>query len=188
MGMQTWGETLASLQVDGTALTNSTTQTSLFGTSVAAAAAKYTIPANYFQIGRQLLIKAAGRFSNVTAAPGNFTFDLKFGSTVVFTSGAIAISTTVHTNVSFDLEVLLTCRAIGSGTIATLMGQGKWITEGLSATANIAAVSSLPVTSPVVGTGFDSTAAQLVDLFGTFSVANAANSITVHQYSLIGLN
>jgi hypothetical protein len=188
VGVQTWGETLASLHVDGTALSNTTTATSLFGTSVAAAAAKYSLPANYFRIGQQLLVKAAGRFSNVVTTPGNFTFDVRFGSTVVFNGGAIAVSTTAHTNVAFALEILLTCRAVGSGTTANLMGQGTWITEGLSATANVAAVASLPVSAPAVGTGFDSTAAQTVDLFGTWSVANAANSVTVHQYALIGLN
>jgi hypothetical protein len=186
--LQTWGETLAALHVDGAALSNTTTATSLFGTSVAAAAAKYTLPANYMGIGRQLLVKAEGRFSNVVTTPGNFTFDLRFGSTVVWNGGAVAVSTTAHTNVSFDLEVLLTCRAIGSGTVATLLGVGKWTTEGLSATANIAAVAMLPLTAPAVGTGFDSSAAQTVDLFGTWSVASASNSIQVHEYALIGLN
>jgi hypothetical protein len=39
-----------------------------------------------------------------------------------------------------------------------------------------------------VGTGFDSTAAQLVDLFATWSVANASNSITCHQFHIEDLN
>jgi hypothetical protein len=42
--------------------------------------------------------------------------------------------------------------------------------------------------APAVGTGFDSTAAQLVDLFATWSVANAANSITCHQFLIEDLN
>jgi hypothetical protein len=46
----------------------------------------------------------------------------------------------------------------------------------------------IPVGAPTVGTGFDSTAAQTVDLFGTWSVANAANSIQVHQYMLESVN
>ena len=38
------------------------------------------------------------------------------------------------------------------------------------------------------GTGFDSTAAQTVDLFGTWQTANAANSIQLHQYNFEALN
>lgn len=183
MSLNTWQETLVTAQVDGTALTNTVTPTSILP-----AAAKYTLPANFMQIGRQLRVLAMGRISNVTAAPGNLTLDVKFGATSVFTGGAIPLSTTVHTNVTWWLDVLMTCRAIGAGTTATLMGIGQLTTEALGATANIAVAANLPVSAPAVGTGFDSTVAQVVDLFATFSVANAANSITLHGFSLQSLN
>jgi len=184
MSMQTWGETLVSAQSDGTALTNSTT-----ATSILPAAAKFTIPANYFAIGRVLRLNAWGRISNVVTTPGNLTLDMRFGSTVVFTGGAMALNTTAKTNVAWRAIIMLTCRSIGSGTSATLLGQGDWCSE--SATGSASGVANdilMPASAPAVGTGFDSTASQTVDLFATFSIANAANSIQLHQYSLEAMN
>lgn len=184
MSMQTWGETLISAQSDGTALTNSTT-----ATSILPAAAKFTIPANYFAIGRVLRLNAWGRISNVVTTPGNLTLDVRFGSTVVFNGGAMALNTTAKTNVAWRAIVMLTCRSIGSGTSATLLGQGDWCSE--SATGSAAGVANdilMPASAPAVGTGFDSTASQTVDLFATFSVASASNSVQLHQYSLEAMN
>jgi hypothetical protein len=184
MSMQTWGETLVSAQVDGTALTNSTT-----ATSILPAAAKFTLPANYFAIGRVLRINAWGRISNVVTTPGTLTLDVRFGSTVVFNGGAMQLNTTAKTNVSWRAIIMLTCRSIGSGTSATLFGQGDWCSE--SATGSAAGVANdilMPASAPAVGTGFDSTASQAIDLFATFSVASASNSIQLHQYTVEAMN
>ncbi len=181
MSLQTWQETLISAQVDGTALSNTTT-----ATSILPAAAKFTLPANYMSIGKVLRVTAKGRISNVVTTPGNLTFEVRFGNTAVFSGGAIAISTTAHTNVTFIMDAMMTCRAIGAS--ANLMGIGQFQTEALGATANIAVTSSLPVSAPAVGSNFDSTAAQVVDLFATWSVASASNSIQVHEYTLESLN
>lgn len=183
MSLQTWQETLITAQIDGTALTNSTT-----ATSILPAAAIYTLPANFFLIGRALKLTAAGRISNVVTTPGNLTFEVKLGSVSAFSGGAIALSTTAHTNVTWWLEILMTCRAIGAGTSANTMGIGQFTTEALGATANIAVAANLPVSAPAVGTGFNSTASQTVDLFATFSVANASNSIQLHEYTLVAMN
>jgi hypothetical protein len=184
MSIQGWSETLVSSQVDGAAVT-STTPTSLLP-----AAAKYTLPTNFFAIGKQLLIKASGRISSVITTPGTARFDIRFGATVVFDGLAILLdSVAAHTNVGWTLEILLTCRAIGSS--ANLMGQGTWTCEdilGVPASAPKGVLSAiLPWNSaPAVGNNFDSTATQQVDMFFTQTVATG--SITLHQYSLISLN
>jgi hypothetical protein len=183
MSRQTWQETLITAEIDGTALTNSTTPTSIIP-----AAARYTLPANFFDVGRALRITCKGRLSNLVTTPGTLTLELRLGSVIAFTSGAIQLSATAHTNVSFILDGMFTCRAIGGGTTANLMGTGQLTTEGLGTVANQAPTAVLPVSAPAVGTGFDSTAAQVVDLFATFSIANAANSIQVHQYMLESVN
>lgn len=189
MSRQIWEETYASLEVDGTAITNTTTATSLFGTNNTAAAGKFTLPANWFDIGRTLRVTARGRISNVVTTPGNLTLDVRFGSVVAFNGGAMALNTTAKTNVTWEFTADLVCRAIGSGTTANVMGIGKWLSESAaSAVATEAAVYMLPGSAPAVGTGFDSTAAQVIDLFATFSVANASNSIQMHQFLLEALN
>lgn len=184
MSLQTWGETLITAQVDGTALTNSTTATTLLPP-----AAKFTLPANYFAIGRVLRLNAWGRISNIVTTPGTLTLDVRFGSTVVFNGGAMQLNATAKTNVSWRLIAMLTCRSIGASTSATMLGMGDWCSE--SATGSAAGVANdimMPASAPAAGTGFDSTTSQAVDMFGTFSIANAGNSIQLHSYSLEAMN
>lgn len=182
MSLQSWEECLISAQVDGTALASSTTATSLIP-----AAAKFTLPANFFSIGRVLKVTASGRISTTTGPP-TFTFDVRLGSVVVFNAGAVTTVASV-TNKTWLLEVLLTCRAIGAATSANLMGSGRFTSSAVVGSTGGAANSAvLPDSAPAVGTGFDSTAAQVVDLFGTWSASSASNTITLHQFVLESLN
>lgn len=182
-------ETLVTAQADGASLTNSTTATSILPTP-----AKFVLPSNFFAaIGKKLRIKASGRISTVVTTPGNLTLDVRFGSTVVWNGAATALNVAAQTNASWSFELELTARTLGQSTTANLIGVGQWISR---ASLNAPAVGTttgvgvvlLPDTAPAVGTGFDSTATQAVDFFATFSVANAANSILLHQYSLESLN
>lgn len=191
MSFQGWQETLIAMQASGTALTSSTTATSLLhGTG------KYTLPAQSLAIGKVFRIKFAGRLSNLVTTPGTLTLDVRMGPTsniVVFNGAAMQMSTTVHTDVSLYGEILLTCRAVGNSTNATFMGQGVVTSQALSLTAvadstTTPATLLFPATSPSIGTGCDSTVAMTVDLYGTFSVNSASNSITLHQYVLECLN
>jgi hypothetical protein len=105
----------------------------------------------------------------------------------------MTLNTTAQTNVNWILEADLVVRSVGASTSATVLGQGTWKSHAVIAaaapTAGSAGIHMLPYnTAPVAGTGFDSTAAQTVDLFATWSVSNASNSITLHQFSLLALN
>lgn len=188
MSAQGWVETLVTANGDGNAIANSTTATSLLTGN--AAQAKFTLPANFFnQPGKVLRITATGRISNIVTTPGNLTLDVRFGSTVVFNGGTMALNTTAKTNVTWMLTALLTARALGQTTTATLLGSGLWQSESaVGAAAGSTLGMALPASAPAVGNGFDSTASQAVDLFATFSVANAGNSIQLHQYALEAMN
>lgn len=176
-----WGGYFAPLivqQVDGTALTNSTTPTSIL-----AAGQKITPPGQFFSmIGDPCIIEAAGRISTVVTTPGTLTFELKYGSTTIASSGAFTLSTTAKTNVSWYLRWLLTLRA--SGATANVMHQCMWTSEAAGATTVAGEAKSLlgPASAPAVGTNFDASAAAVLDLFATWSVANASNSILCHQF------
>lgn len=176
--MSAFHETLAEAGEDGPALSNSTTATSLLQP-----ARKFYLPAGFFdKVGRRALIRASGRISTAAAGPGTFTFDVRFtgASTVtVFNGGASGTLATSASNLTWLLELELHARALGSS--ATVIGTGKLLTAGLSATTPI---MLLPASAPAAGTAFDGTVAQLVDLFGTWSVASASNSITLHDYRL----
>lgn len=184
MSQQTWVETLITSQVDGPILTAAAAATAI------PAAAKITLPNNYFEIGRSLRITASGKISSLITTPGTARFDVRLGGTVVFDSLAILLDTVAgHTNVGWWLEILLTCRAIGA--TANLMGQGKWTSEdilGVPATAPKGVLTAmLPWNSaPAVGGNFDNGLANTLDLFFTQTVATG--SLTVLQYAVESMN
>jgi hypothetical protein len=166
---------LQTLQADGAAVT-----TNGADTSVLLGAAKYTLPASFLQfIGQDLRIRAAGRASTTTGS-NTLTFKVLFNATpiVVFNGGAITLVAS-QTNQTWEVDITLTVRAIGSGTVANLMGVGRF-----NASTALLAVTTqmLPATAPAVGTGFDSTAANLVDFTANWSATG--NSLTCHQFCL----
>jgi hypothetical protein len=179
-------ETLVTAQGDGTALTAAA------AASCIPASAKFVLPANFFKwVGQQLIVEAWGRISCAVTTPGTGRYDLRFGAggTVVADSLAMNLNVVAKTNVSWYLKMLLTCRAIGP---AANLHQGiLWASEaGIASplpTVGGSAQFLNPYNSaPVVGANFDSTAAQIVDLFFTQTVATG--SMTLHQYSLISPN
>jgi len=160
-------------------------------TAAAAASALPTyvptsIPAGYWQIGRMWRLTAMGRISCVVTTPGTARFDLRLGAVTVFDTLAMPLNIVAKTNVPWLLEVLLTCRSVGTGTSSTLFAQGKWLSE---ASINTAAAATGPGpggqlvpynTAPAVGTGFDSTIANALDFRFTQTVATG--SMTMHMF------
>lgn len=188
MSQYSWREVVAHDQgVAGAALTNTVTATSLLP-----AGALWTMPGNLLKVGTKLHITAAGQISNVVTAAPTFAFDVRLGSVSAFTMTA-QCSTTAHTSLPWKLQVLLTCRAIGATTTANFFGVGEIMGQAFNLTAAADAGTGhpgilLPTTTPAAGTGFDSTASNQIDLRGTWSAANASNSIQVLHYMLELLN
>jgi len=182
MGVQYWVNPLITAAIDGPTLATAAAASCL------PPVARYTLPSGFFdRPGKQLRITASGRISCAAGAPGTARYDVRLGATVVFDSLPMNLNAAGKTNVGWLLELLLTCRTIGGGNSATLFGQGRWTSEaGVGApavTAGSNAVFLLPYNAvPAVGAGFDSTAAQIVDLFYTQTVATG--SMTLHQYLL----
>ncbi len=179
MGIQRWSNPLITALVDGPTLTAAAAATCI------PTAAKITLPNNFFEIGKQLRITASGRISCVVTTPGTARYDIRVGAVVAFDSLAMPLNIVAKTNVPWMLEILLTCRAVGSGTSTTLFGAGKWTSEA-SIGAPLAAVGApgsfvLPYNAaPAIGTGFDGTAANTLDMFFTQTVATG--SMTLHEY------
>jgi hypothetical protein len=179
------------MEQSGTSLTSSTTPTSLLHTS-----GRFTLPPNFFRIGKAIRITFAGRMSNLVTTPGTLTLDIRMGPTsniIVYDGAAMQMSTTAHTNVPIMGDIMMTCRSIGGSTLATFLSQGRVTSQGLSLTAVADSTTTLatllmPNTNPAVGTGFDSTVAMVVDMFGTFSVNSGSNAVLIHQFWLESLN
>lgn len=190
MSLQTWRETLVSQQATGTFFATYTTSKSVINPQ-----ALYVLPAGFWYPGRGMHIEVRGAISNIVTTPGTVTFEVKMGPTsniVVFTTGAMQMSTTAHTKLPFKLDIDLTCRAVGNSTSANLMGQACMESQtvsvsGADATTGHATLMA-PNTSPAVGTGFDSTTASILDLWVGFSISNAANGVQIEQYKVISEN
>lgn len=185
MSLQSWQETLVTSQVDGPTLTAAA------AASMLPASAKITLPNNFFQVGKMLRIQAAGRMSSVITTPGTARFDVRIGAgVVVWDSLAILLDTVAaHVTMPWWLEILLTCRAIG--TTGNFMGVGRLTSENIlgtpAASPKAAALAMLPWnTAPVVGGNVDTTLASLLDMFFTQTVATG--SLICHQYSCEAMN
>jgi hypothetical protein len=184
--MPGYQSTLVEMQQDGTALTNSTGEASILN-----AQSKIFLPSGYInRIGKRFIIRASGRVSTVVTTPGTLTLRFKLGPTAniaAATSQAISLNIVAKTNVGWFLDLGLTVRAIGSGTSANVMAQGTWQSEAVigSAVPTVGGAGSAmwQAATPVVGTGFDSSVANQIDLTAQFSVANAANSIQCHTFA-----
>jgi len=178
MATQGFRERILEVTEDGTALANSTTATSI----LAAARKIATLPAGYFdELGKRICFEFSGRISTVV-----ITLALRLGSIDVFSSGAMSLNTTAQTNTHWSLKGELVARALGTGTATTLFPKGcrfrsHAVIGSSGPTAGGAGTHMLPYnTAPAVGSGFDNSVSQLIDLYATWSVANASNSIQLH--------
>jgi len=182
-----WFSSLIEAQGDGTALANSTSETSILP-----AAAKITLQQNFFRkIGDRLWLRASGRVSTVVTSPGTLTLKLKFGAAAAFDGGAMTLNIVAKTNTPWEIDAHMTLRAIGAS--AQFFGFGKWISHAVIGSSAVgtagAGTQLLPYNAaPAVGATWDSTATQVVDLTATWSTADANNSIQLHQYELILCN
>lgn len=189
MSLQSFQETLVCSAGAGPQLSNSTTATSLLKTSDV-----ITLPPCFFdRVGKALRISGMAEVSNVVTTPGTLTIDVRLGAVIAYTSSAMQMSTTAHTSLPLFFQILLVCRAIGSGTSANIMGIGKYtgqvLVNGASADSTVTMGTLIsPATAPAVGTGFNSTSSNTLDLFGKFSVSTNPTNITLHQYLVESLN
>lgn len=174
------------VQVIASAYTDGPTLTAAAAASCLPTYVPTTLPAGYWQIGRIWRLTAAGRISCAVTTPGTARFDLRLGGVVAFDTLAIPLNIVAKTNVRWRMEAILTCRAVGSGTSANLIGDGYWLSEAnilvpLPATGPGPGGALVPFnTAPVVGTGFNSQSALTLDFFFTQTVATG--SMTLHQF------
>jgi hypothetical protein len=192
MASQSWGQLIATIPAAGTLYNTYTTAKSMLTSATATAASSgfISLPPGFFQVGSTLEINIVAGISNRVTGPDSFTVQVMVGSVIAFTSGAVNLTTTAHTTIPCFIKILLTCRSVGNGTLATLMGQsfmsGIMVCQGASVADNAAGSGNAmaPNTAPAVGTGFDSTVANTLDLFVAQSVSNAGNGFQLQQYNV----
>lgn len=194
MASQSWGQLVATIPIAGTQYNTYTTAKSMLTSATATEASSgfVTLPAGFFQRGAFLIIDFVAAISNRVTGPDTFTIQIMLGAVIAFTTGAITLTTTAHTNIPLRGHIELECRTVGSGTLAALVGlatmTGQMIQQGGTAGADSATLSNtinMPNTAPAVGTGFDSTVANTLDFFVAQSVSNAGNGFRLDTYRAV---
>lgn len=188
MSTNSWVQTLFTEQGAGPTLTAAAAASMLIAATPVAGQNRFTIPAGQLKVGDKLRFWAAGIISCAVTTPGTATYDVRFGSTIVFSSGALPLNIVVQTNVNWELEINMTIRSIGATAAGTLWASGKWLSP---ASINTPAPGTGPGpggqllpfgSSQAISTGFDTTVANVFDSFFTQTVATG--SMTCEQAEL----
>lgn len=187
MSYQSWVETLVTQQSNASNFTTYTTAKTVIN-----AQALVVLGAGFWYIGRSLMVTVSGGISNRITGPDTTTMQVMMGTIVAFTTGAMNLTTTAHTTIPFWADFLLTCRAVGPTTSCNLMGQarvtGQMFCSSSGADSAVTHGTIMaPNTAPAVGTGFDSTIANILDFFVAQS-NSGTNGIQVQQYIVQSLN
>lgn len=188
MGMQSWQETLATQAAQGTLFNTYTAAKSVINPD-----ALWVMPVNFLRPKRMMRVFVEGALSNIVTTPGLVNFQVKFGNVAVFDTGNIQLNATAHVLLPFWLDIVMTCRAVGNGVVAKMRGianvAGIHFTRTAGQTDDAQGMQTLlaPATAPAVGTGFDSTVANIVDFWAGFTISNAGNGIQIEQYKLVDL-
>lgn len=147
-----WGLLYANT-ADSSAISNTTSETNF--------SLSYTIPRNYFQVGRVLRVTCAGTAADTFAAQ-NITLKLKAGSVTLqaLTTSAVATSAT-----AWRATWLVVCRSIGSS--------GSLYTALHGARIDATEISVVPATATV-----DTLASQSLAVSATWTTARATATVT----------
>lgn len=173
-----------------TGITDGPTLTAAARASCIPTAERIVLPNKFFYPGRRIKFSMSGRISSVITTPGTARLDICMGSagtTIVFDTGAIPLNATAaRTNVPWQFEAELICRAVGAGTSTTFFPKAWFASEDIIGGPTPAAGGNgflnVPTGAPAVGAGMDNTAASALDVFFTQTVATG--SFTVHNYSV----
>lgn len=157
--------------------------------------AQLIIPGGFLQLGDMLHIRVAGGVSNIVTAQPTFTFEAVMGpanppTIIVHASQACLTTTTAHALIPFEYDLWMRLDSEGSGTAAKFLSQAKltglpFLISGAVADPTLGVGELMaPAVSPAVGTGYDSTIANILDFFVGISVSSASNGIQIYQYSV----
>ena len=184
-GSPVYSQVLTSQKAAGTLFNTYTTAKSVLNVTELV-----PLAGNTLTTGSKLRVRVWGGLSNIVTTPGTVTFQIMMGSIVVWTSGALQLSTTANTLSPFLLEAILRLDSMGATTAAKFIGGGKVEALNVQLGAGVAnptvtdSVCMTPAGAPAVGTGFDSTISNILDFWVGFSISNAGNGVQVYDYTV----
>jgi hypothetical protein len=144
--------------------------------------------ANYWWVGKKIKIRLFGRITTA-ATPGNGTFDIYWGTgadangTILASSGTVALSAS-QTNVSWQAEIYVHCRSIGSSGTLFVTGIAHFNVGVIASTLQ---PLMIPASAPAVSSAIDLTAANIISVQFKRS-GSTAETMQVHDIEVIALN
>lgn len=174
-------------------VTKNTYTTEAAFTGVAGTNTVCTIDANTFRndnptpIGRPLWLTAMGTIGNTASA--TFAINLGLDTTSGTKANAVAVMAAtappVAAGAPWNFDAWLVCTAFATSTM-TLQVNGRFRMDAVASGA-AASAAALETGFAATVTGLNPRADLYVELFGTWSASNAANTTTVHQLMLYGM-
>lgn len=147
---------------------------------------------NFWVPGRMVRLTAVAGISNRITGPDTFTLQLMQGTNVLFSSGAINLTTTAHAVIPALITGLFTCQVAGAAAqirgLFEVTGQMVAMASGLADGAANTGYAMGPNTASALGTAFDGTASGTLDFWVAQSFSGAGNGIQINQYLLESLN
>jgi hypothetical protein len=183
---------IASIPTAGVLMNTFTTAQSILttGAQLSASSGFITLMPGFFMERGELHIDAV---VNTSWASGNtMIWTVKVGAVAAAVSGTFKVTTTGGTLEPQLLHIVLSCQSTGNGTNAKLMAGGfvagrMIVPPGGTAGANYAAPSGYSLfqeASAALGTGFDSTIANTLDLHITMGTSSASNGVQLMDYKV----
>lgn len=157
-------------------IANTTTETSVLGTSNTSGVGTTTLPANFWVAGKTVQIHIGGLYGTKTITPGNLTIKVKWGSTVLASETLNALASSAS-KAGWDGDVMVTCLSVSANN-CTFSVAGHI----LYAVANPAATNLQPIYGDINNSG-DTTSAAInasnrLDVTATWATADVANIAT----------
>jgi hypothetical protein len=165
---------------DGAQILNTTTETII--------APDFTFAAGDSRLyqGAAFNIRCWFDVSNVVTTPGTLTLRVRWGGvagTVLATTGALTLSSTVRSNYAGSMDVDLVWRSIGSAGSAFCMGRAFLNDTPVAADSlpqNPYTLGSAGANTPAVVASLDTTTSKALSVTAQFSVATATTQLTNH--------
>lgn len=154
-----------------TAITNTTTETTLIGSGVGS----LSIPADGFEVGDSFHAKLIGHISCNSSA--TVRIRIKTGSVVLADTGVISLATS--TNRHWEINVYFTIRAIGAAGVASISSGGIFSYVKNAGTAFEGSNFLL-----INNTDFDTTVSNTLNVTAEWGTASASNSIYSDIFTL----
>lgn len=160
--------TIFSQTASSTAITNTTTETSLLGTGIGTK----TLAASTLRAGTRLHVVVSGTLATDAVTPGTLNVKLKLGSTVVASTTATTLVAVTGTR-NWQAEFYLTCRTSGASGVLQASGDFEFY--------SVAGTKQFWECSETNTTAFSTTGTLAVDVTATFGTADADNSMLSTQ-------